>query len=798
MELLVRYREAAGRDTEAPTALVDMSHSLYKGLLTPTATRLTPESDARGNIIGCDDVAEGVPIQKATKSPNAQRFTEIYDDPEAELMWQELSHDEAGNSCTVDGRRWVQAVDLLTKQAHAWPDWSTAAAHWHMKGVPYTLKNGALDAAESMVLPDVTSKSTDYGSTEPNLENKQVVVTRLEARMNGDPMLKILYPASASSNDHGKSFVWLGPRYTCVRKTAIRLAADSEGELPGEHVMPGDVIEVLDRRSAIVAARGAATLKSLSVDRLKCTRGWVDERVTEDGGSKTVPNFTRTPGAVTFAGTVTGQQKDGEHGGTVDVMCEFDRLHFRAVGKDPRRSCLTRLVTGGLAAKQLRPLMSHGAWKLFVGALTIGSSAALIYGMTNPVADATMLAVVEHMVGGLFMLEMVTAMLAFGIRGYWSTPAHKQDGIVALLTLAVLIYVDCERFYQGRNVVFESEIINQVDTVHIILCLRATRIFRALALAKRMAPGGVDELGLMVSITVQSILRLGPFMAYLIAVMYVFAIAGIELFGGPKGLTRAHPHGVDDAAGAFNMSNPVLDSANSYDNAASYAGASYDSVHRQWGTVHSYYYSDNFDNFPNAMVTLVHVILLNNWSEVHEACIELVKAQSLSVWIPTIYFFAFIWLVPVGTPAPLRGPAPWPGPASRTSPPRTAAVIVNLLVSFMIDLYEEMWGARTEPYAAARMAAKNSNLRSADPARTAALRAARADRRLTAARARRSVDDVNFNRIQYEADSLRPWETDEVAALKSLMALAENGPEAWQAAASKQYEDDRCAPSAVT
>lgn len=90
-------------------------------------------------------------------------------DAELELMWSSLTTGEEGNPIIVDRRQFVNAVAVLTKRMdkvarhqslfslpfvafprcmslflkavaiQGSPEWAWAAAHWHMRGVPYNL-----------------------------------------------------------------------------------------------------------------------------------------------------------------------------------------------------------------------------------------------------------------------------------------------------------------------------------------------------------------------------------------------------------------------------------------------------------------------------------------------------------------------------------------------------------------------------------------------------------------------------------------------------------------------------------
>eukprot|EP01048_Picozoa_sp_COSAG05_P014451 COSAG05_NODE_1639_length_4360_cov_2.033795_3_plen_170_part_00 len=46
---------------------------------------------------------------------------------------------------------------------------------------------------------------------------------------------------------------------------------------------------------------------------------------------------------------------------------------------------------------------------------------------------------------------------------------------------------------------------------------------------------------------------------------------------------------------------------------------------QETNTVHSYYYGLNFDSVSNAFVTLLQLLIMNNWHVTHEACVKIVE-----------------------------------------------------------------------------------------------------------------------------------------------------------------------------
>ena len=653
----------------------------------------------------------------------------------------------------------------------------------------------------------------DHASQDHAVSSRKVLYSRLGSG-GGD---------QASIFDAGKPFVWQNPRYKCVSSAKLHGIrhpdyTGADPHLTGQQLKEGDEVEVLDRVLAFArggdapdnreqrAQRLAAVQKlddaglieqatavgmpwqalqdwkqsGQPVDvladqvvtaqcrrlrtRIKCQRGWVDEFYTDSTSAGILSRFERTDDAVTFEGKVTRVSER-----TVDVLCVFDANHSAKL-------CSGRCMRGGLCPISLRNLLAAAPTVLFLDCVVIFASAMSIYAAMDPVDEEKWILIGEHVIVSFFLLEATVKMMAFGVHGYWSTSWHRLDGMIMIASVLVTCFVDFRRLVEHENVVTES-VAYSFDYIHLVLCLRGTRLFRLIDIARRrFKSAGMDKLGMLLTVIMNATQNLGPFIAYLIAVMYVYAIIGIQMFvssmgtsymlrprcistdasrppllvsltvivrpqGGTQGLTREVPTNVDDPGDAQNILNPVLEDTDSYNyaNAWSYAESTYTSSLKKWGTVHPYYYSDNFDGFGNAVITLIHVMLQNNWSLTHEACVVLVKDR-MSEWWVTLYFVSYMWLVPI--------------------------VCINLLISFMLNFYEEMWAARTEPYKHARESARTGRL---------------------------TRHDLAFARIQSEADQLRPWtaavknsqhlthKTMGTSACKSLLLLAKcfkSGPPA--------------------
>ena len=273
------------------------------------------------------------------------------------------------------------------------------------------------------------------------------------------------------------------------------------------------------------------------------------------------------------------------------------------------------------------------------------------------------------------------------VRSYWRSTWHRVDGIicVAVTISTISLFLEMEMDITPRS--------NEPSHRYweILKVFRALRVFRVLNLLTALQYIGkpdfsIDRYRLIFAVTNHAMSSMFPFAVFLSANFYIFAVAGIDMFGptltacpfisqvgltsqpiltvcwscstgGPDGLTG----NFDKSCGHSNSINRTLLGDSPLAGAQGYNGASYTSIgvcqdhvfstntskaeaaaalniehcllggdlassagaasEACWGSsVPSYYYGINFDSMGAAYVSLLHLLIMNNWHVTHEVC----------------------------------------------------------------------------------------------------------------------------------------------------------------------------------
>jgi hypothetical protein len=410
---------------------------------------------------------------------------------------------------------------------------------------------------------------------------------------------------------------------------------------------------------------------------------------------------------VRFAGVVERMNSNG----TLSVTCQFDADHQNRIpwtrldwdNDGVSLSLCRRCLYGGfffnLRATLLSPLVN-----LLIGAMIVASFLMSFFQYayrTENIAEGTNDA--WHFAADItfccfFNTEMILKVLAFGLSGYLASSWHRFDGLISVCTLISTLSL---LLPEGRQ--------NTPSHRHweVLKLMRALRVFRLLRLLSAFAlrRDALDKYHLIFSVTSHAGAAMVNFIIYIIAVFSVFTVLGIGMFGGERGLTR----------GQSKLCTAAQDMPNFLLKDTGYGQATYISVGRcsdddadnsTWGdaenVVHSYYYGVNFDTVPSSFVTLLHMLIMNNWHLTHEACVKVFEANAVlcsgeeerggyalsegwlrsaceslhTKWVVSAYFFTFEFYV--------------------------ALILMNILMSFFLDVYGFVWGNYTAQFKQAK------------------------------------------------------------------------------------------------
>lgn len=390
---------------------------------------------------------------------------------------------------------------------------------------------------------------------------------------------------------------------------------------------------------------------------------------------------------VTFTGKVTHVDPEND---CLNINCDFEED-----GGVPRTTC-DRFLRGGLHPPLRGFLLRRDVNALIIWVILVSlvfTFYQYLYRNEHTREEQANWHAVDYCITFFFVSELIAKIIGFGFIGYWNSTWHRID---LLITTATVISTASLALPTYRS--------NVPGHRYSMLfkLMSAFRVFRLLRLlsAWQMRKGAMDNYHLIFTVTTNAAGAMRDFFFYVIVVFYIYSIWGIYCFGGDNGLTRDHPKSCIESAG---MRNPVLEGTG-YDG-ASYTsiGLCFDDVNAtdNWGagkenSVSSYYYGMNFDDMSNAFVTLLHMLIMNNWHVTHEACVAVFEDNAKlcidlganntmayaacdmvhSRWVVSAYFYSFEFYV--------------------------ALVLVNILMSFFLDIYSFVWDKYTEHFQESR------------------------------------------------------------------------------------------------
>eukprot|EP00753_Platysulcus_tardus_P003976 PLAT12510.2.p1 GENE.PLAT12510.2~~PLAT12510.2.p1 ORF type:complete len:1068 (-),score=676.99 PLAT12510.2:47-3250(-) len=234
--------------------------------------------------------------------------------------------------------------------------------------------------------------------------------------------------------------------------------------------------------------------------------------------------------------------------------------------------------------RRLREIMEHTAMELFVDALVVLSVVRLLlvqdlYDIAN---DSLLPRVLLVVLLVLFGLEVVAKLLAYGWTAYWREPYNRLDFIVVFVSvLAELLVATTPLPKIGLQVVI------------IVRSIRFLRVFRLL-----------KRLELITMTAAQLLPTLLRIVAMLLAVMYVFAMIGEEVWGGR--MARGSSAALDSSSYGANN-----------------------------------FYLFNFDDFGHSMVTLVVLLMVSKSVIIIEGAMAALRSTV------SVIFFVLFWVAAI-------------------------------------------------------------------------------------------------------------------------------------------------------
>ncbi|XP_005351669.1 two pore calcium channel protein 2 [Microtus ochrogaster] len=215
--------------------------------------------------------------------------------------------------------------------------------------------------------------------------------------------------------------------------------------------------------------------------------------------------------------------------------------------------------------------------------------------------DDFVLGIIDHVFILYYVLELLFKVFAQGLRGYLSYCSNVFDGILTIVLL--VLEISTLAVYRLPHSGWKPKQYGPLSLWDMTRLVNTLIVFRFLRIIPNVKP-----MAIVTSTILGLIQNLRAFGGILVVVYYVFAIIGINLFRGvivPPGNSSLVPNNSSAPCGSF----------------------------EQLG-----YWSNNFDDFAAALITLWNVMVVNNWQVLLDA-----YRRYSGPW-STVYFVLW-WLV---------------------------------------------------------------------------------------------------------------------------------------------------------
>uniref|UniRef100_A0A0G4H9A8 EF-hand domain-containing protein n=1 Tax=Chromera velia CCMP2878 TaxID=1169474 RepID=A0A0G4H9A8_9ALVE len=226
----------------------------------------------------------------------------------------------------------------------------------------------------------------------------------------------------------------------------------------------------------------------------------------------------------------------------------------------------------------------------------------------------------------VFVVEVVVRILASGWRNYWRE--NKLAFFVTILSVVVTIFVYLPNAFNDTAWIRYTQMLRLLQTLRALRTVGAPGLLRVLRLLSTFK---------YFSVFYRTFISLMPaarrLLEFLFCLAFVYAAMGVQLFGG-----------LIEKGGSSARSMRLADST--------------------YGQ--SDYYNLNFNDLGSAMVTLYHLLIVNNWQVTVEAFV-IVSQNLVWTWAVYLFFVSFYVLGVVTT--------------------------LNCLVAFVLDAFQNEWKA---------------------------------------------------------------------------------------------------------
>ncbi|OWM78652.1 hypothetical protein CDL15_Pgr002823 [Punica granatum] len=291
-----------------------------------------------------------------------------------------------------------------------------------------------------------------------------------------------------------------------------------------------------------------------------------------------------------------------------DDLCNAIALRFQ---KEDTPSLFERCprVYNSLISKKLKDFVRSPKFGYIISFVLLLNLVAVIIETTLDIENSSGQKVwqtVEFVFGWLYVLEMALKVYSFGFENYWRDGQNRFDFVI---TLIIVI---------GETITFISpnglHFLSNGEWIRYLLLARLLRLIRLLMYVKRYRAFVATFLTLIPSLM--------PYLGIIFCILCIYCSLGEQIFGG-----------------IVNAGNIKLNSTALYDDEYPFP-----------------YLLFNFNDYPNGMVTLFCLMVMNNWQD----WMQSYKVLTGSSW--TLIYFVSFYLI-------------------------TVLLLLNLVVAFVLEAF---------------------------------------------------------------------------------------------------------------
>ncbi|XP_042518900.1 two pore calcium channel protein 1A isoform X2 [Macadamia integrifolia] len=273
-------------------------------------------------------------------------------------------------------------------------------------------------------------------------------------------------------------------------------------------------------------------------------------------------------------------------------ICNAIALRFQ---KEPPVSCLENYpIYHSPTSEKLKAFVQSNTFEYIIAFFLMLNLVAVIIETTLDIKNSSAQKIwqeVEFVFGWIYVLEMALKIYALGFHNYWLEGQNRFDFIVTW----IIVVGETATFFSPHGLPFLSN----GEWIRYLLIARLLRLIRLLMHVKRCRAFVATFLSLIPSLM--------PYLGTIFCVLCIYCSLGLQIFGG-----------------IVNSGNTNLEGTDLYEND---------------------YLLFNFNDYPNGMVTLFNLLVMNNWQVWMEGYKELTGTSWSITYFVSFYLITVVLLL---------------------------------------------------------------------------------------------------------------------------------------------------------